>query len=365
MGNGYRDAKEWIKASTRPSAYAWPAAHVGCSIPGAHGCAKPRSRLFGRAVSPVAETILFVFGLVALGYLAGLTGYLKVAVSDALTEFAVGVALPLLLFRTMVGADFHGSAPWALWTAYFSAAAVSWFVGHLAMTRIFGRDPQIGVVGGFSSAYSNLVLLGIPFMLGALGREGFEVLSLLIAIHMPAMTMVSIILFDLFGHRKAGTISAGEILRAFASRVLPNPLMIGILAGVAWRFTGLEMPSVVGRLIDSLADVAGPLALFAMGLGLRKFSISGNVLPAAVLSLLKLFLMPAVALGAALLLGLPPMTAKVAVVAAALPAGVNSYLLAVQFGTGQALASSQITIATACAAVSTAFWLMVAHAVFG
>ena len=53
-------------------------------------------------MSPVVETILFVFGLVALGYLAGLTGYLKVQVGDALTEFAVGVALPLLLFRTMV-----------------------------------------------------------------------------------------------------------------------------------------------------------------------------------------------------------------------------------------------------------------------
>ena len=103
-------------------------------------------------MSPVVETILFVFGLVALGYLAGLTGYLKVAVSDALTEFAVGVALPLLLFRTMVGADFHGSAPWALWIAYFSAAAAAWLGGHLAMTRIFGRDPQMGVIGGFSSA---------------------------------------------------------------------------------------------------------------------------------------------------------------------------------------------------------------------
>jgi malonate transporter len=316
-------------------------------------------------VSPVLETILFVFGLVALGYLAGLSGYLKAEVGDALTEFAVGVALPLLLFRTMVGADFHGSAPWALWTAYFSAAAAVWLVGHLAMTRIFKRDSQIGVVGGFSSAYSNLVLLGIPFMLGVYGQEGFEILSLLIAVHMPAMTMVSIILFDVFGHRKSGSITAGEIFRAFLRRVLPNSLMIGILAGVMWRATGIDLPPLVVRLIDSLADVAGPLALFAMGLGLRKFSISGNILPAAILSLLKLFLMPAVALGAALLLGLPPMTAKVAVAAASLPAGVNSYLLAVQFGTGQGLASSQMTIATACAAVTTAFWLMVAHAVFG
>jgi malonate transporter len=316
-------------------------------------------------VSPVLETILFVFGLVALGYLAGLSGYLKAEVGDALTEFAVGVALPLLLFRTMVGADFHGSAPWALWTAYFSAAAAVWLVGHLAMTRIFKRDSQIGVVGGFSSAYSNLVLLGIPFMLGVYGQDGFEILSLLIAVHMPAMTMVSIILFDVFGHRKSGSITAGEIFRAFLRRVLPNSLMIGILAGVMWRATGIDLPPLVVRLIDSLADVAGPLALFAMGLGLRKFSISGNILPAAILSLLKLFLMPAVALGAALLLGLPPMTAKVAVAAASLPAGVNSYLLAVQFGTGQGLASSQMTIATACAAVTTAFWLTVAHAVFG
>ena len=316
-------------------------------------------------MSPVLETILFVFGLVALGYLAGLVGYLKVEVGGALTEFAVGVALPLLLFRTMVGADFHGSAPWALWTAYFAAATVAWLSGHLVMTRGFGRDPQEGVVGGFSTAYSNLVLLGIPFMLGAYGREGFEVLSLLIAIHMPAMTMASIILFDLFGSRKNGKIGVGEIFRAFLRRVLPNPLMIGILAGVLWRMTGFELPHVIDRLVDSLADIAGPLALFAMGLGLRKFSVQGYVLPAVILSALKLFLMPALALCAALMLDLPPMTAKVVVVAAALPSGVNSYLLAVQFGTGQGLASSQMTIAMAVSAATTAFWMTVAEIVFG
>jgi len=316
-------------------------------------------------VSSVVETILFVFGLVAVGYLAGLTGYLRVEVGDALTTFAIGVALPLLLFRTMVGADFHGSAPWALWSVYFLGAALTWLVGHLVMTRIFKRDAQMGLVGGVSSAYSNLVLLGIPFMLGAYGQDGFEVLSLLIAIHMPAMTMVSIVLFDLLGQHKNGGIRVGEILRAFVRRVLPNSLIVGILAGVLWRLTGLELPGVANRLIDALGDIAGPLALFAMGLSLRKFSVSGNILPAAVLTLLKLFLMPALVLVIALLFGLPPMTAKVAVAAASLPAGVNSYLLAVQFGTGQGLASSQMTIATACAVVTTGVWLAIAQAVFG
>ena len=89
------------------------------------------------------------------------------------------------------------------------------------------------------------------------------------------------------------------------------------------------------RFVDALAGIAGPLALFAMGLGLRRFGISGNVRLALVLSVLKLFLMPAAALAMAWLFGLPPLTAKVAVATAALPAGINTYLIAVQFGTGQ------------------------------
>ena len=54
-----------------------------------------------------------------------------------------------------------------------------------------------------------------------------------------------------------------------------------------------------------------------------------------------------------------------AVMVAAMPSGVNSYLIAVQFNTGQALASNQMTIATALAALTTMFWLTVVVHVFG
>ena len=74
---------------------------------------------------------------------------------------------------------------------------VTWTAGHLVTTRVFGRDSKAGVVGGVSSAFSNLVLLGIPFMLGVFGQKGFEELSLLISVHLPTMLMASIILFEL------------------------------------------------------------------------------------------------------------------------------------------------------------------------
>ena len=316
-------------------------------------------------MSPLAETVLFVFGLVGLGYLSGVTGYLKPETGDALSEFAVGVALPLLLFRTMVDSDFHGSAPWALWATYFSAAAVTWAVGHLVTTRVFGRDSIAGVVGGVSAAFSNLLLLGVPFMLGVFGQDGFEILSLIITVHLPAMIMVSIILFGIFGRGDGEPVGPLGVFRAFVRDIARNPLIVGILLGLAWRASGLEMSTLASRLVDALAGIAGPVALFAMGLGLRKFGISGNLRPALALSVLKLMLMPALTLGMAILFDLPPLVATVAVVAAGLPAGVNSYLIATRFGTGQALASNQMTISTACSVVTTAFWLMVAQAVFG
>ncbi len=316
-------------------------------------------------MSPLVEPVLFVFGLVALGYLAGASGYLRSETGDALSEFAIGVALPLLLFRTMIGADFHGSAPWSLWATYFIAVTVAWTAGHLVTTRMFGRDGQAGVVGGVSSAFSNLVLLGIPFMLGVFGQEGFEILSLIVSVHLPTMMMASIILFEIFGPRRSEPMHPVVIIRDFLRKILTNPLIVGILAGLAWRATGVPMPGLATRFIDALANIAGPVALFAMGLGLKKFGISGNIKPALALSVLKLMLMPAVALLFAWLFGLPPLSAKVAVAAASLPSGVNSYLIATQFGTGQALASNQMTIATACAVVTTAFWLTIATMVFG
>lgn len=315
-------------------------------------------------VSPLFETILFVFGLVALGYLAGVTGYLRVETGDALSEFAVGVAMPLLLFRTMVEADFHGSAPWRLWATYFCAVILAWTLGHLMTTRLFGRDGRAGVVGGVSSAFSNLVLLGIPFTLGVFGKDGFEVLSLIVSVHLPTMLMASIILFELFSSGDE-PMHPSRIAVSFLRRIMVNPLVIGILAGWLWRLAGAELPGLAERFVDALADVAAPIALFAMGLSLRKFGLSGTVGPALALSGVKLLVMPALALGFAILFGLPPLPAKVAVAAAALPSGVNSYLIAVQFGTGQALASNQITIATALAAATTAFWLTVAQMVFG
>lgn len=309
--------------------------------------------------------MLLVFGLVAVGYAFGRAGILGSRTGDGLTDFAVAVAIPVLLFRTLVEADFSGARPWQLWGAYFSAVALAWISGQLIVSHVFARDARASIVGGVATSFSNLVLLGAPLVLGVYGQAGFEVLSLIVMVHLPIMMAASIVLFAWVDRREGGAVSPLELVRQFLRVFLGNPLIVGILVGIAWRLTGWPIPTVARPVIDALAGVAGPVALFAVGLGLVQFGIRGALLPAIALSPLKLFAMPAIVLVLAFAFGLPPLVAKVAVVGAAMPTGVNPYLIATRFGTGQALASNTMTLTTAAGALTTAFWLIVAEAVFG
>lgn len=316
----------------------------------------------------LAGTIFIIFSIIFIGYAAARFRVLSEAAGDGLSEFVFVISTPLLLFRTTSTADFHGSAPWALWVAYFSGVVGAWLISHGAIRAVFGRDRRAGVVAGVSGAFSNLVYLGIPLMLGIFGQEAVGTISLIISIHMPSMMAASIALNEWATRRDGvgqGETSLIATVKTFLNSLLRNPLVVGILSGWVWRLSGLEMPEFASTLIDMLAGVAGPVALFAMGMGLKKFGISGNVRAACLIATIKLMLMPTIVLAIAYLLDLPPLTAKVAVTAAALPSGINSYLIAMRFGTGQALASTSMVIATGVSALTLGLWISIATHVFG
>ena len=60
---------------------------------------------------------------------------------------------------------------------------------------------------------------------------------------------------------------------------------------------------------------------------------------------------------------MPAVWAKVAVVAAACPTGVNAYLIANRFRTGEALSSNAITISTGLAVVTVSMWLILVEVI--
>ncbi|MEN0088675.1 MAG: AEC family transporter, partial [Pseudomonadota bacterium] len=134
-------------------------------------------------------------------------------------------------------------------------------------------------------------------------------------------------------------------------------------AGWAWRLTGQPLPDLADKLTEQIASVAGPVALFAIGLALIQFGFRSNFWQASATASVKLIFMPTVVLCVGLLVGLPPLVLQVAVASAALPSGANPYLIATHFGTGQGLASNAMTIGTAVSAGSVLLWLLMVQAI--
>lgn len=314
-------------------------------------------------MAQIVDIVLPVFGLIALGYAGAWSGVLRRETGEALSEFVFIVAIPVLVFRTLATAAFDGASPWGLWVAYFAVFAAMWLIGALTIRRLFGRDARAGVVAGISTAYGNTVLVGIPLALAAYGNGGAVAMALIIAIHLPVMMTTSAILI-VRAERRDGVVhaepGARALLRGLGLNLARNPLIIGLVLGALWHLLGVPLDGLPRTMVDRIADVAATLALIAMGMNLRNYGIRGHVRAGLVLSALKLLLMPALVLVAArYLVPMPPVWAKVAVIAAACPTGVNAYVVAARFRTGEALASNAITISTALAVLTMTLWLTV------
>ncbi len=316
----------------------------------------------------VAQIVLSIFGMIGIGYGVARCGYLSESAGDGLTDFVFNVAIPVLLFKTLAMADFHGASPWGLWASYFGAVAFVWILSHKMIRGLFGRDARAGVVAGVSAGFANTVLVGIPLVQSAFGEPGMVSILIIISINMPVMMFASIVMNE-WAVRADGQVESsvdrGKLLRNFLRDLAKHPIIIAIAVGALWRFFQFPLGSVPGMIVNSLSSVAGPLALFASGMGLARYGISGNVQPALLITVMKLVAMPAVAMAIGLAIGLPPMAIAVVTITAASPTGVNAYLIASKFGTGQALASNSMTLSTAFAVATSAVWLVILRQLAG
>ncbi|MEM8664806.1 MAG: AEC family transporter, partial [Pseudomonadota bacterium] len=210
---------------------------------------------------------------------------------------------------------------------------------------------------------SNTVMVGIPVLTQAFGDDGLMIGFLLVGLHLPIMMMLSALLIE-FGELRDGTRTGRLNLVAVFLRVgrnlVRNPLVIGTACGVLFRLTGLPLTGIPRELVDSIAELAIPLALISLGMSLRGYGISGNVRPALVLGTLKLLVMPAIVYVLAVhVFALSPLATAGAIIFAACPTGANAYLIAGRFQTGLALSANTITLTTAASMVTFTLWLAV------
>ena len=204
-----------------------------------------------------------------------------------------------------------------------------------------------------ASYRSSAALLGIAFIKNIYGDVGMAPLMIIGSVPLYNVMAVVILSFT----NPEGAVFDRRMLGKTAAGILKNPIILGILTGMAWSLLGLKQPQIMEKTVSSLAGVATPLGLMAMGASFDFRQASQRVGAAAGASAIKLVLLCAVFLPAAVYLGFREQQLVAILVMLGSAATVSCFVMARNMGHEGVLSSSVVAITTCGSAFTLTLWL--------
>ena len=292
--------------------------------------------------------ILPIFGLALIGYAARWIGLIDKDGIRGLSGFAFRVAIPVMLIRAV--SEISLTFEWELLTAYIGGTFAIYATGMLVGRGIFGPSIERQAVFGFGAAFSNLVMVGIPFVQLGFGDEGLLPLYLILSIHSPTLYLVGTSMLNL---GRGARSSSGNLPMTVLKAQAKNPIVIALAIGIAMNLAGIRLQGPVDGIAAMLAAAAIPCTLFTLGASLAGYGLGGQLKSAIVLVGLKNVLHPTVMYGLTFyVFDLNPVWATVVVMMSALPMGMNAYLFAEDSETIAPTMAAAVVLSSAISVVS-------------
>lgn len=317
------------------------------------------------SLAPVLLKLLAILCVIALGYVVGRLKWLgDNDPARTLGNAAYYIFVPALLFRTTARLDL-AAMPWGTLVAFFVPVLVL-MVGVYAVLRwrLQPGEPVAGpCVRAISACFGNSVQMGIPMAAAMFGEAGLSIHVAIVSLH--ALTLLTVLTalveMDLARDRaRQGTEDThlGRLLLATARNTIIHPVVLPILAGLAWNALSLPLPGLVDETLLQLGQAVVPLCLVLIGMSLAYYGLKGALRGALVLSALKLAVLPlAVLVVGHWVFGLSGLPLAVVVMAGALPVGNNALIFSQRYRTLEAEATATVVVSTAVFAVTAPVWL--------
>lgn len=305
----------------------------------------------------ILAVIAPIFALIALGYVAVYRRLYPAEGVKALIAFVNNFATPCLLFYSIGTSDFRAAFNIGIIGPFYIGAIACFAVGSVVARKAFANRPGESVAVGFSGTFSNTVLVGLPIMSRAYGEGALPVTLSIIGLHGAILLTVGMVTMELT--RRDGQ-PLGSTLVLAIRRVGSNPLIWGILGGIAVSLSGIDFAEPVAAFFSMLGQAVVPAALFGIGGALNEFKLSENWKQALVASLIKLILHPTIAYVLMIWVFRVPMDiARYGILLSAMPAGINIYVFATFYDRGVSVAANTILISTVLSALTISGWLYI------
>ena len=327
----------------------------------------------------VFHKLLAIFVTVALGWAAGRMRWLGEGGGPSypartLSNAAFYIFVPALLFRTTARLD-PQAMPWGSIVAFF-VPVVAMLLAVYAVQRWRGAAPAGADLAAHERAaaapsaraiaatFGNSLQVGVPVAAALFGEKGLGIHIALISLHALILLTVltALVEMDLARARARHEATTGLLrtLRVTLRNTIIHPVVLPVLAGLAWNATGWPLPGPFDETLQLLGTAVAPMCLVLIGLSLAYTGVGDRIAGPVAISLLKLVALPALVLAAARWgFGLGGLPLQVVVMMAALPTGSNALIFAQRYRSQEAEATTTIVISTFGFVLTAPLWLAV------
>ncbi|KND58037.1 malonate transporter [Candidatus Paraburkholderia schumanniana] len=303
----------------------------------------------------LAGMILPIFAIILTGWLAGVSGYMPRELAASLMRFAYYIAMPALVFLMIADETLHSLLDWRFLAA-FGGGSMICFAAVLIFERT-ARRASAGKSAMLAAAVSmtNTGFVALPILKTLYGKPGVLAAAVATVFVGGVMFPLLVVLLEIDRFDASRKIHAGALIRQIAT----NPVILATICGLFWSVLGLHLPGPLASFLTILGEALTPCALFAIGLDLTLSELRERLNVYALLTVLKLAVMPLVVYALCLAARLDRTAIIAAVVCAAVPTAKSAYVLAVEYDVEKSVLGAVISMTTLFSIVTLLGWLYI------
>ena len=296
-----------------------------------------------------------VFLTMVLGFVLHKWRVIDDSFASKLNQFVFKIALPVLMFDQLATTDFV--SVWDTKFVLFCFAVTLLSIGlAYVLSLLIKNKPARGEF--VQAAYrSSAAILGIAYTQNIYGDAGMTPLMIIASV--PLYNAMAVVVLALTAPAEAETQqeARGALAWRTVKEIVTNPILLGLVAGLAWSLLKIPVPSVLGKTLDNVGGLATPLGLIAMGASIDPKKVSGKLRPSICAAVVKLVGLCSIFLPIAVALGFREAKLIAIMVMLGSPTTVSSFVMARNMGHEGTLTSNTVVIATVVGAFTLTFWL--------
>ena len=315
----------------------------------------------GENLAISVNAVLPLIICMAAGYLFRRTKLVDEGFCRKCNTFCFKTFLPLMIFMNVYNSDLESAVQPGAFLFAAAAVLVIFAAAFLIIPRIV-RKGSVDSAGSPVSAASrqavliqcifrsNFVIFGYQVVANVYGAGEAAVASVMAAIVVPLYNVLAVITLEYFTNSKNG-------LRPVILGIIKNPLIIGAVAALLFKLSGLTLPTPLYTGLSDMAGMATPLALVVLGGTFHFDALRRNAGALAIGTLGKIVVAPLVMVPIAAALGFRDANLLSLVIVFASPAAVNSYTMAAAYGHDPELAGQLVVVTSVLSMVSVFGWI--------